>query len=170
MTVHDAMGALGKMGFSFRLEDSGEVKFRVNGERPPEASALLAIARADRAAAADYVRQRQSGATVTEDGCTYSVLEALAIAQAVRKGEAALIGKIVFHTDTLTVTVRWHPIAAEAQALLDTHKKRLEQALQRRLQEMEQQPVEGLTEAEMTLLCEKYDRYKSILHPPIIPF
>lgn len=163
MTVAEAMNELERLGFSFRLDENGEVKFRTAGNRTPEASAMLDIARADRAAAADYVRQRQSGATVTEDGCTYSVLEALAIAQAVRKGEAALIGKIVFHTYTLTVTVRWHPIAAEAQTLLDTHKKRMEQALQRRLREMEQQPIDGLTDAEITLLCEKYDRYKAIL-------
>ena len=163
------MASLEALGYSFSMEGEA-VQVSITGSAPPEASALLAIARADRAAAADYVRQRNAGATVTEDGCTYSVLEALAIAQAVRKGEAALIGKVVFHADTLAVTVRWHPIAAEAQVLLDAHKKRLKQALQQRLQEMEQQPVEGLTEAEMTLLCEKHDRYKSILHPPIIPF
>lgn len=38
-----------------------------------------------------------------------SIFDALAIAQAVKKGEARLLGKVVFHRQTMSVTVRWEP-------------------------------------------------------------
>ncbi|MDD3410811.1 MAG: hypothetical protein PHY12_08365 [Eubacteriales bacterium] len=49
---------------------------------------LLSIARRDRESVRAYVEQRQSGAVVTDDGCAYTLLDALAIAQAVKKGAA----------------------------------------------------------------------------------
>lgn len=55
---------------------------------------------------------------VADDGCTYSILDALTIAQAVKKGEARLLGKVIFHRKDMTVTVRWEPVGGEASAAL----------------------------------------------------
>jgi len=163
LTVHAAMQALEKMGCSFQLDESGGVRFRFDAERPPEASALLEIARTDRVAAADYVRHQGSGAVVVDDGCTYSVLDALAIAQAVRRGDAILLGPVIFHREPVNVTVLWQPVHDTAEAVLERHRERLEKALRRRLQAMEQQTLEGWTDAETDAFCEKYSQYKMLL-------
>jgi len=163
VTVSQAMRELEKMGCSFRLDESGGVRFRFDADRPPEAAALLEIARSDRAAAADYVRQREAGAVVVDDVCTYSVLDALAIGQAVKRGDAVLLAPVVFHREPITVTVFWHPVRGVAEAVLDWHRERLEKAMHRSLQEMEQQPLDGLTAAEVERLGNKYSRYKTIL-------
>lgn len=162
MTCWQAMKRLEDLGYSFHL-DAGRAVGVLAGVAPPEASALLEIARTDRAAAADYVRQRETGAIVADDGCTLSVLDALAVAQAVRKGDAVLLGPVIFHRDALTVTVFWQPLAGNAAEMLQIHRERLEKAMRRGLQEMEQQPLDGLTAAEVELLGKKYSRYKLLL-------
>ena len=156
------MKRLEDIGYTFHL-DSGRAVGVLAGEAPPEASALLEVARSNRAAAADYVRQREAGAVVVDDGCTYSVLDALAIAQAVRRGDAVLLGPVVFHWEPVNVTVHWQPVHGVAEAVLEWHRERLEGALRRRLQEMEQEDLDGMTEAEIDRFCEKYDHYKIIL-------
>lgn len=163
MTVAEAMNALEHLGFSFRLAERGEIKFRSSVERPPEAAALLDIVRTDRASAADYIRQRESGATVVDDGCTYSVMDALAIAQAVRRGDAVLLAPVIFHKQALNVTVCWEPTHGIAGAVLEWHRERLKNTLQGRLQTMEQQPLDGMSAEEVEALCDKYTLYKTLM-------
>ena len=163
MTCWQAMKRLEDLGYSFHLDASGRAVGVLAGEAPREASALLEIARSDRAAAAEYVRQREAGAVVVDDGCTYSVLDALAIAQAVKRGDAVLLAPVVFHREPITVTVLWHPVRGVAEAVLDWHRERLEKAIRRSLQEMEQQPLDGLSAAEVDRLGEKYTRYKLLM-------
>lgn len=162
MTTWQAMNRLENLGYCFRT-DGERVRFSLIGTAPPEASALLDIVRADRAAAADYIRQRENGATVIDDGCTYSVFDALAIGQAVRHGAAVLLAPVVFHKQALTVSVYWQPVEGTAETVLDAHRNRLKNALKSRLQAMADQPLEGLTEAEIDRYCEKYSHYKSLL-------
>lgn len=162
MTVWQAMNKLESIGYTF-IQDGDSLKAAIIGTPPPEASAMLDIVRADRAAAADYIRQRDAGATVIDDGSTYSVFDALAIGQAIRRGAAVLLAPVVFHKQALTVSVYWQPVEGTAETVLDTHKNRLRNAMERRLQEMEEQPLDGLTEAEIDRFCEKYSQYKTIL-------
>lgn len=162
MTCWQAMHKLEQMGYTF-IQNGDTIKAAIIGTAPPEASALLEIVRADRAAAADYIRQRAEGATVTDDGCTYPLLDALAIGQAVRKGDAVLIGKVIFHAEPVTISICWHPVCGDSEAVLEYHRERLKSSLERRLQVMEQQPIDGMTEAEMDGLIDQYMRYKTIL-------
>ena len=60
MTCWQAMNKLENMGYTF-IKDSESLKAAIIGKAPPEASALLDIVRADREAAADYIRQRDAG-------------------------------------------------------------------------------------------------------------
>lgn len=158
MTCWQAMKRLEDIGYSFHLKEGRAVGV-LAGDAPPEASALLDIARSDREAAADYVRQREAGAVVVDDGCTYSVWDALAIAQAVRRGDAVLIAPVIFHREPMRATVLWKPVHGMASTVLEWHRERLE----KRLQEMEQQPIDGMTEAETDRLCDQYVHYKMIL-------
>lgn len=162
MTCWQAMKRLEDLGYSFHV-DAGRAVGVLAGAAPPEASSLLDIARADRAAAAEYVRQREAGAVVVDDGCTYSVLDALAIAQAVRRGDAVLLGPVIFHREAVNVTVLWQPAHGVAEEVLEWHRERMEKAIHRRLQEMEQKDLDGMTEAEIDRFCEKYDHYKIIM-------
>lgn len=162
MTVWQAMSKLESIGYTF-IRDGESLKAAIIGTAPPEASALLDIVRADRAAATDYIHQRESGSTVIDDGCTYSVFDALAIGQAVRHGAAVLLAPVVFHKQALTVSVYWQPVEGTAETVLDAHRNRLKNALKSRLQAMEDQPLEGLTEAEIDRYCEKYSHYKTLL-------
>ena len=162
MTVWQAMNKLENIGYTF-IQDGNSLKAAIIGKAPPEASALLDIVRADRAAAADYIRQRENGATVIDDGCTYSVFDALAIGQAVRHGAAVLLAPVVFHKQALTVSVYWQPVEGAAETVLDAHRNRLRNALKSRLQAMEDQSLDGLTEAEIDRFCEKYSHYKTLL-------
>lgn len=93
----------------------------------------------------------------------YTVLDALAIARAVRRGDAVLLGHVIFHRKDANVTVHWKPARGVPSAVLEWHRERLENALRRRLQEMEQKDLDGMTEAEIDRFCEKYDHYKIIL-------
>lgn len=156
------MKRLEDLGYSFHL-DAGRAVGVLAGKAPPEASALLEIARSDRAAAADYVRQREAGAVVVDDGCTYSVLDALAIGQAVKRGDAVLLAPVVFHREPITVTVLWQPVRGVDEAVVEWHRKRLENALRRRLQEMKQKDLDCMTETEIDAFCEKYRRYKLLI-------
>lgn len=103
--------------------------------------------------------------TVAEatSGCTYSVLDALAIAQAVRRGDAILLAPVIFHKQPLTVTVCWEPTHGVAEAVLEWHRERLQNALQGRLQAMEQQPLDGMSAEEVEALCDKYTLYKTLM-------
>lgn len=162
MTCWQAMKRLEDLGYSFHL-DAGRAVGVLAGEAPPEASTLLAIARSDRAAAAAYVQERQAGAVVVDDGCTYSVLDALAIGQAVKRGDAVLLAPVVFHREPVNVSVYWKPACGMAEAVLEWHRERLEKALRKRVQELETQSIDGLTEVEMDALCAKHERYKTLL-------
>ena len=163
MTVPQAMQHLESLGCSFRLDDTGNVKVSFAGGKSPEAAALMEIARKDRAAAADYVRSRQAGAVVVDDGCTYSVLDALAIAQAVKRGDAVLIAPVIFHQDPVNVTVRWEPTKGLAEAVLDWHRERLKATLQGRLEAMEQQALDDLSAENVEALSAKHSLYKALL-------
>lgn len=163
MTIPQAINTLESIGYSFRLDSIGAIKFRPVAEKSKEESALLDIVRRDRAAAADYLRQRQDGATVVDDGCTYSVFDALAIGQAVRRGDAVLLAPVIYHKQPMTVTVYWQPVHGIASAVLDWHRERLKSTLESRLQAMDAQSLEGMTEAEIDRFCEKYSQYKTLL-------
>ena len=133
-------------------------------EEAPEASALLEIARRDREAARAYVLERQAGAHVAEDGSTYSVLDALAIAQAVRKGEARLLGKVIFHRQAGVVTVRWEPLNGESEDnCLSRHRDALQNALEGRLKALEERDYTNLTAEEKEAYCRQYERYLAVL-------
>ena len=97
MTTWQAMAALERLGYCFEITAGGKIRGTLEGIKPPEASALLEIVRRDRDSAAAYVRERQAGATVAEDGSTYPVFDAVAIGKAIKAGEARLIGKITYH-------------------------------------------------------------------------
>ena len=162
MTCWQAMNKLENMGYTF-IKDGESLKAAIIGKAPPEASKLLDIVRADREAAADYIRQRDAGATVTDDGCTYSVFDALAIGQAVRRGAAVLLAPVIFHKQALTVTVYWHPVDADSGTVLETIKNRLISTMKARMQELEDKPLDGLTDGEIDQFCEKYSLYKTIM-------
>lgn len=163
MTTWQAMNQLERLGYQFEATAEG-VHVTLQGAPPPEASALLAIARRDREAARAYVMERQAGAHVAEDGSTYSVLDALAIAQAVRKGEALLLGKVVFHRPAGVVTVRWEPLNGESEDnCLSRHRDALQNALEGRLKVLEERDYMNLTAEEKEAYCRQYERYLAVL-------
>ena len=123
MTVWQAMHALEGLGYRFRATGGG-VKAEICGEAPPESSALLDIVRSDREAARAYVVEREAGTMVQDDGCTFSLFDALAIGQAVRRGEARLIGKVIFHRQPMTATIHCEDLSA-----LPVWRERLKKAL-----------------------------------------
>ena len=138
MTVYQAMNRLESLGHCFHLNDEGRAVGSIVGSGPPEASTLLDIARADPISAADYVRQRQDGALVVDDGCTIPVLNALAISLAVRKGEAELLGKVIFHKRDMTVSLYWKQLTAEdPAAFMNRYRERMKSAIQKRLRQMD---------------------------------
>jgi len=163
MTTWQAMNQLERLGYQFEATADG-VRVTLQGEAPREASALLEIARRDREAARAYVMERQAGAHVAEDGSTYSVLDALAIAQAVRKGEALLLGKVVFHRPAGVVTVRWEPLNGESEDnCLSRHRDALQNALEGRLKVLEERDYMNLTAEEKEAYCRQYERYLAVL-------
>lgn len=163
MTTWQAMNQLERLGYQFEATADG-VRVTLQGEAPPEASALLEIARRDREAARAYVLERLAGAHVAEDGSTYSVLDALAIAQAVRKGEARLLGKVVFHRPAGNVSVYWEPLTCESpEVLLNRYREALTNALEARLKAMDESPYWNLTPEEYDAFCAKYSRYAELL-------
>lgn len=163
MTTWQAMNQLERLGYQFEATADG-VRVTLQGEAPPEASALLEIARRDREAARAYVLERQAGAQVAEDGSTYSVLDALAIAQAVRKGEARLLGKVIFHRPAGVVTVRWEPLNGESEDnCLSRHRDALQNALEGRLKALEERDYTNLTAEEKEAYCRQYERYLAVL-------
>ena len=163
MTTWQAMNQLERLGYQFEATADG-VRVTLQGEAPREASALLEIARRDREAARAYVMERQAGAHVTEDGSTYSVLDVLAIAQAVRKGEARLLGNVIFHRPAGVVTVRWEPLNGESEDnCLSRHRDALQNALEGRLKALEEQDYTNLTAKEKEAYCRQYERYLAVL-------
>ena len=163
MTTWQAMNSLEGLGYQFRA-DGDLVRFSLIGEAPPEAPALLDVVRRDREAARAYVLARQEGATVVDDGCTYSLFDALAIGQAIKKGEARLLGKVIFHRQEMTVSVRWEPLTGEASAgLLNRRRECLKNALEARLKAMENSGWENLTAEEYNQFCARYGRYYRLL-------
>ena len=164
MTCWQAMNALERLGYRFSLTAEGRIQASIRGIKPPEASALLEIIRQERDSAAAYVRERQAGAIVIEDGSTRSVFDAVAIGEAVRDGEARLIGKVVYHRQADNVTIRWEPLNGQpSAALLCTRREVLRNALQSRLQAMEILPDRELTGDEIDRLNAEYGRCKRLL-------
>lgn len=157
MTVWQAMHALEGLGYRFRATGGG-VKAEVCGAAPPEASALLDIVRSDREAARAYVLEREAGAVVEDDGCTFSLFDALAIGQAVRRGEARLMGKVIFHRQPMTATIHCEDLSA-----LPVWRERLKKALEARLQAMEGSGWENMRAEEYARFCEKYGQYTRLL-------
>lgn len=163
MTTWQAMNQLERLGYQFEATAEG-VHVTLQGAPPPEASALLEIVRRDREAARAYVMERQAGAHVAEDGSTYSVLDALAIAQAVRKGEARILGKVIFHRPAGVVTVRWEPLNGEPEgAMLKRCRDTLQNALEGRLKALEERDYTNLTAEEKEAYCRQYERYLAVL-------
>lgn len=157
MTVYQAMNRLETLGYTFRLNDEERATGHIEGERPPEASALLDIARADSISVADYVRQRQAGALVVDDGCTYSLFDALAISLAVRKGEAELLGKVIFHKKDMTVSLYWKQLTAEGPAaFMNRYRERMKSAIQKRLRQMDDAEWWQLSEDEFDQMSSRY--------------
>lgn len=110
-----------------------------------------------------YLAGEASALLAVDDGCTYSVLDALAIGQAVKRGEAVLLSPVIYHREPINVSVYWQPVQSTADEVLQKHRQKLENALRRRLQEMEQETFDGWTDAEIDRFCEQYDRYKAVL-------
>lgn len=163
MTTWQAMNALERVGYTFAPTAQG-VRATLQGHPPAEAPALLDVVRRDREAARAYVLARQEGATVVDDGCTYSLFDALAIGQAIKKGEARLLGKVIFHRQEMTVSVRWEPLTGEASAgLLNRRRECLKNALEARLKAMENSGWENLTAEEYNQFCARYGRYYRLL-------
>lgn len=163
MTTWQAMNQLERLGYQFEATAEG-VHVTLQGAPPPEASALLEIVRRDREAARAYVLERQAGAHVAEDGSTYSVLDALAIAQAVRKGEARILGKVIFHRPAGVVTVRWEPLNGKSEDnCLSRHRDAFQNALEGRLKALEERDYTNLTAEEKEAYCRQYERYLAVL-------
>ena len=114
--------------------------------------------RSDREAARAYVLEREAGAVVEDDGCTFSLFDALAIGQAVRRGEARLMGKVIFHRQPMTVTIHCVDLSA-----LSVWRERLRKALEARLQAMEGSGWENMQAEEYARFCEKYGQYTRLL-------
>ena len=164
MTTWQAMAALEGLGYRFEITAGGKIKGTIEGTKPPEASALLDVVRRDRDSAAAYVRERQAGATVADDGSTYTVFDAVALCGAVKNGEAQLFGKVIYHRQANNVTIRWEPLNGQAAAaLLDTRREALRNALQSRLCAMEALPDRELTGDEIGRLNAEYGRCKRLL-------
>ena len=164
MTVWQGMHALEALGYQFRLEGNA-IKYTAGGLKPsPEESELLDIVRRDRDSAAAYVRERQAGATVADDGSTYGMFEAVAICGAIRDGQAQLFGKVIYHRRADNVTIRWEPLNGQTTAaLLDTRRETLRNALESRLDVLEVLPDREMTGDEIDRLNAEYGRCKRLL-------
>ena len=164
MTTWQAMAALEGLGYQFKITAEGKIRGTIEGTKPPEASALLDIVRSDRDSAAAYVRERQAGSIVVDDGSTYCVFDAIAIGEAYKAGEARLFGKVIYHRCADSVTIRWEPLNGQtAVALLDTRREALRNTLQSRLCALEVLPDRELTGDEINRLNADYGRYKRLL-------
>ncbi len=158
MTTWQAMNALEEMGYQFTATDGG-VRATLYGKPPGNASALLDIVRLDRDGARAYVQERQEGTMVIDDGCTYSLFDALAIGQAVRRGDAKLLGKVIVHQKDMTATVRWAPVRGD----LAECRERFKTLLQSRLQAAEAEFWDSSTLDVAEALLSKIERYTMIL-------
>ncbi|MBR2924247.1 MAG: hypothetical protein IKC28_04370 [Clostridia bacterium] len=157
MTVWQAMARIEALGYSLRLDESGRVAARIAGSEPEEAEVLFQIASTDRIAAADYVRMRQEGTSVVDAGQNMSLLDALAIGQAIRKHEAEMMGTVRLMTADMSVCLWWYPINGEtASSLLERHREALVTAIQRRLEKMDNSEWWNLSPTEYDAFCQKY--------------
>ena len=164
MTTWQAMTALEGLGYRFEITADGKIRGIIEGTKPPEACALLEIVRRDRDSAAAYVKERQAGATVIDDGSTFSVFDAVAIGEAIKSGEARLFGKVIYHRRADNVTIRWEPSNGQTSAaLLDNRREVLRNALQSRLCALEVLPNREMTSDEIDRLCAEYGRCKRLL-------
>ena len=92
------------------------------------------------------------------------MLDALAIAQAVKKGEARLLGKVVFHRPAGVVTVRWEPLSGESEDdCLSRHRDTLQNALEGRLKALEERDYTNLAAEKKEAYCRQYERYLAML-------
>lgn len=162
MTTWQAMAALEGLGYRFEITAEGKIRGTLEGTKPPEASALLDIVRRDRDSAAAYVKEQQAGATVVDDGSGYTVFTAVAIGEAIKAGEARLIGKVTYHRQADNVTIRWEPLNGQT-TLLDTRREALRIALESRLGALEVLPDRELTSDEIDHLNVEYGRCKRLL-------
>jgi hypothetical protein len=125
MTCYQAMEALEGMGYLFSITAEGKIRGTLHSKQPPEASALLDIVKKNRESALDYLER-----------C--SVFDAVAIGQAVKAGEARLIGKVIYHTKRNNVTIHWEPLNGQSRStLLNTRREALKAALEGRLRAMD---------------------------------
>lgn len=163
MTTWQAMARLDALGYSFSIE-GGRVKAAIIGEEPENAAELFDIAGRDPTSAADYVRMKQGGMTVVDECRKLSTFDALAIGQAVKRGEVELVGRVVFHRSENAVSLFWFPKNGEAPAaLLCRCRKQLAQSLKARLEKMEAQDWWNLSPAEYEAFCKKYAFYTQLL-------
>ena len=146
MTCYQAMEALEGMGYQFTITAEGKIRGTLHGKQLPEASALLAIVKNDRESAIDYLER-----------C--SVFDAVVIGQAVKDGEARLIGKVIYHTKRNNVTIRWKPLNGQSRStMLNTRREALKAALEDRVRAMDAELDRELTTEEIDRLNAEYGR------------
>jgi len=153
MTTWQAMHRLEELGYTFILTDEGKVQGRIRN-KPPEASALLAIARADRESAADYVRQRQQGVNVMAVEREVTLHEALAVSMAMQTGEAQLMGKVRLSGGHIFIT--W--VGAELPTWIEKARGWVREEVRR----MDESPYWELTAEDFTKMCARYAMYKEM--------
>ena len=92
-----------------------------------------------------------------DDGCTIPMLDALAISLAIRKGEAELMGKVIFHKRDMTVSLYWKQLTAEEPAVfMDRYRERMRAAIQKRLRQMDDAEWWNLSEEEFEQISSRY--------------
>ncbi len=158
MTTWQAMRRLEELGYSFRLTEVGKVQAMLMGPKPPEAAPLLDIARADRDSAADYVRQRQQGASVVAIEREVSPLEALAVSLAVQAGVAQLVGKVRLYGGHIFIT--W--MGAELPDWMENARERV----RRELKQMDESRYWEMSAAEFERMCRRYGAWARLCEEP----
>jgi hypothetical protein len=144
------MEVLEQMGYQFAVTAEGKIRGTLHSKQPPEASALLDIVKKNRENALDYLERR-------------SVFDAVAIGQAVKAGEARLIGKVIYHTKRNNVTIHWEPLNGQSRnTLLNTRREALKAALEGRIRAMDNLDKE-LTDDEIDRMNAEYGRYLLLL-------
>ena len=150
MSVWQAMHQLEEIGYKFYIGETGRAIGYIDGDSPAEADFLLREARLNPAKAAAYVRYRAAHEK-------HTLPEALAIGQAVKAGKAKLLGKVIFHRNDLSVTMRWEPLWAEdPEILLEKYLGKLKRALERQMEEVLKMPTETMTADEIEASFERY--------------
>ena len=145
MTTQEAIRQLREMGGFIQLTEDGRIITRI--KPTPEACALLETIRADREGAKECLRQ-------------YGMFDAVAIAQAVKRGEAKLTGKVIYHRQENLATVPWEAVSGN----LRQYRERLRTALEQRLREIEACNIDGLSSETVERLAEEYGQCWRLLH------